>query len=285
MTFDMNRTWSMALALLSANGQLLAIIAGVFLLLPGTLFYVAMPDFMTTLATQTNPDPDMVLAMLREAAVPLIVLGLVMLVAQIIGYLAMIALMGEDRPTVGEALRRALAYLPTTIGVSLLLMLGYVVFVALAAVALGLLIAGGIAAGGEVVGGILAFVGAIAMIVGLVYLATRFILTMPIIALEGVTGPWTVCKRSWALTKSYALKIFFFYVLIFAAYIVIAMILSSIFGVVAGLLGNGAGAALVLGLSNGLVGAAVAMLFSAIMVAMHRQLAGLSPAAIDQTFG
>lgn len=285
MTFDMNRTWSMALALLSANGQLLAIIAGVFLLLPGTLFYVAMPDIMTTLATQTNPDPDMVLAMLREAAVPLIVLGLVMLMAQIIGYLAMIALMGEDRPTVGEALRRALAYLPTTIGVTLLLMLGYVVFAGLAAVALGLLTAVGIGVGGEVVGGILVFVGVIAMIVGLVYLATRFILTMPIIALEGITGPWTVCKRSWSLTKSNALKIFFFYVLIFAAYIVIAMILSSIFGVLAGLLGNGAGAALVLGLSNGLIGAAVAMLFSAIMVAMHRQLAGLSPTAIDQTFG
>lgn len=285
MTFDMNRTWSMALALLSANGQLLAIIAGVFLLLPGTLFYVAMPDIMTTLATQTNPDPDMVLAMLREAMVPLIVMGLVMLVAQIIGYLAMIALMGEDRPTVGEALRRALAYLPTTIGVTLLLTLGYVVVVFVGALVIALLVAGAIAVGGDVLGGVLAVIGAIALIVGIVFLATRFILTMPIVALEGVTGPWTVCKRSWQLTRSNALKIFFFYVLIFAAYIVIAMILSSIFGVLAGLLGNGAGAALVLGLSNGLIGAAVAMLFSAIMVAMHRQLAGLSPTAIDQTFG
>ncbi|MXO73216.1 glycerophosphoryl diester phosphodiesterase membrane domain-containing protein [Alteraurantiacibacter buctensis] len=285
MTFDMNRTWSMALALLSANGQLLAIIAGVFLLLPGTLFYVAMPDMMTTLSTQTNPDPDMVLAMLREAMVPLIVLGLVVLVAQIIGYLAMIALMGDDRPTVGEALRRALAYLPTTIGVTLLLMLGYILVVFVGALVMALLVAGGTAVGGEVLGGALAVIGAIALIVGIVFLATRFVLTMPIVALEGVTGPWAVCKRSWDLTRSNALKIFFFYVLIFAAYIVIAMILSAIFGVLAGLLGNGAGAALVLGLSNGLIGAAVAMLFSAIMVAMHRQLAGLSPTAIDQTFG
>lgn len=285
MSFDMNRTWSMALALLSANGQLLAIIAGVFLLLPGTLFYVAMPDIMTTLATQTNPDPDMVLAMLREAMVPLIVLGLVTLVAQIIGYLAMIALMGDDRPTVGEALRRALAYLPSTIGVTLLLMVGYILVVAVGALVMALLVAAGTAIGGEVLGGVLAVIGAIALIVGIIFLATRFILTMPIIALEGITGPWTVCKRSWNLTRSNALKIFFFYVLIFAAYIVIAMILSSIFGVLAGLLGNGAGAALVLGLSNGLIGAAVAMLFSAIMVAMHRQLAGLSTTAIDQTFG
>jgi membrane-anchored glycerophosphoryl diester phosphodiesterase (GDPDase) len=285
MTFDMNRTWSATLALLSANGQLLAIIAGVFLLLPGTLFYVALPDIMTTLATQTNPDPDQVLAMLRAAAVPMIVMGLVMFVAQMIGYLAMIALMGDDRPTVGEALRRALAYLPTTIGVTLLLLLGYVLVALACALVLGLVIAGATAVGGTVLAGVLAFLGVIAMMVVIFYFATRFILTMPIIALDGITGPLAVCKRSWALTKSNALKIFFFYVLIFAAYIVIAMIFSSVFGVVAGLLGNGTGAALVLGLSNGLIGAAVAMLFSAIMVAMHRQLSGISATAIDQTFG
>lgn len=285
MTFDMNRTWSATLALLSANGQLLAIIAGVFLLLPGTLFYVALPDVMTTLANQTNPDPDQVLAMLRAAAVPMVVMGLVMFVAQMIGYLAMIALMGDDRPTVGEALRRALAYLPTTIGVTLLLLLGYVLVALACALVLGLIIAGATAVGGTVLAGVLAFLGVIAMMGVIFYFATRFILTMPIIALDGITGPLAVCKRSWALTKSNALKIFFFYVLIFAAYIVIAMILSSVFGVVAGLLGNGTGAALVLGLSNGLIGAAVAMLFSAIMVAMHRQLSGISATAIDQTFG
>ena len=285
MTFDMNRTWAHALALLQANGQLLAIIAGVFLLLPGTLFYVALPDVMTTLSTQTNPDPEQLMAMLRAAMGPLIVLGLVMFVAQTIGYLAMIALMGDDRPTVGEALRRALACLPTTIGVTLLLMLGYVLVALVGALVLGLLIALGTAAGGTVLAGVLAFLGGVALVAGIVYLATRFILTMPIIALDGITGPWAVCKRSWELTRSHALKIFFFYVLIFAAYIVIAMILGSVFGVIAGLLGNGTGAALVLGLSNGLMGAAVAMLFSAIMVAMHRQLSGISVTTIDQTFG
>ena len=95
-------------------------------------------------------------------------------------------------------------------------------------------------------------------------------------------------RRAWCylvLVLISFLCLFFFYVLIFAAYIVIAMIFSSVFGVVAGLLGNGTGAALVLGLSNGLIGAAVAMLFSAIMVAMHRQLSGISATAIDQTFG
>lgn len=284
MTFDMNRTWSTALALLSANGQLLAIIAGVFLLLPGTLFYVALPDVMNTLSTQTNPDPQVLLAMLRDAMVPMIVMGLVAFVAQMIGYLAMIALMGDDRPTVGEALRRALAYLPSTIGVTLLL-LGYVLAILAGGLVLGLVIAGAGAVGGTVLAGVLAAIGFVAMMVGILYLATRFILTMPIIALDGITGPWTVCKRSWDLTRSNALKIFFFYVLIFAAYIVIALILGSVFGVIAGLLGNGTGAALVLGLSNGLIGAAVAMLFSAIMVAMHRELGGLTATTIDQTFG
>lgn len=285
MNFDMNRTWNQALALLRGNASLLAVIAGVFLLLPGTLFYVALPDVMTTLGTQTNPDPDQVLAMLRAALVPLLIVGLAMFVAQTIGYLAMIALMGDDRPTVGDALRRALSYLPTAIGVTLLMLLGYLVVAFVAVVVMALLVGAGTVIGGEVMAGVLAFISGVGMMVAIIYFATRFILTTPIIALEGITGPLAVCKRSWALTKSHSLKIFVFFLLIFAAYFVIAMIVGSVFGVIAGLLGGGAASALVLGLSNGLVGAAVAMIFSAILVAMHRQLAGHSPTTIDQTFG
>lgn len=285
MNFDMNRTWNQALALLRGNASLLAVIAGVFLLLPGTLFYVALPDVMTTLGTQTNPDPDQVLAMLRAALVPLLIVGLAMFVAQTIGYLAMIALMGDDRPTVGDALRRALSYLPTAIGVTLLMLLGYLVVAFVAVVVMALLVGAGTVIGGEVLAGVLAFISGVGMMVAIIYFATRFILTTPIIALEGITGPLAVCKRSWALTKSHSLKIFVFFLLIFAAYFVIAMIVGSVFGVIAGLLGGGAASALVLGLSNGLVGAAVAMIFSAILVAMHRQLAGHSPTTIDQTFG
>lgn len=285
MNFDMNRTWTQALSLLQANAQLLAVIAGVFLLLPGTLFYVALPDVMTTLTTQTNPDPDQVLAMLQEAMGPLIILGLVLMLAQTIGYLAMIALMGDDRPTVGEALRRSLSFLPTAIGVTLLMLLGYVVVAFAFGLVLAAVIAGFGAVGGEVLAGVMAVIGVIAMMVAIVYLATRFILTMPVIALEGISGPLAVCKRSWALTKSHSLKIFVFFVLIFVAYFVIAMILGAVFGVIASLLDNANASALVLGLSNGLIGAAVAMLFSAILVAMHRQLAGISPTTIDQTFG
>lgn len=285
MNFDMNRTWNQALALLRGNASLLAVIAGVFLLLPGTLFYVALPDVMTTLGTQTNPDPDQVLAMLRAALVPLLIVGLAMFVAQTIGYLAMIALMGDDRPTVGDALRRALSYLPTAIGVTLLMLLGYLVVAFVAVVVMALLVGAGTVIGGEVMAGVLAFISGVGMMVAIIYFATRFILTTPIIALEGITGPLAVCKRSWALTKSHSLKIFVFFLLIFAAYFVIAMIVGAVFGVIAGLLGGGAASALVLGLSNGLVGAAVAMIFSAILVAMHRQLAGHSPTTIDQTFG
>lgn len=285
MNFDMNRTWNQALALLRGNASLLAVIAGVFLLLPGTLFYVALPDVMTTLGTQTNPDPDQVLAMLRAALVPLLIVGLAMFVAQTIGYLAMIALMGDDRPTVGDALRRALSYLPTAIGVTLLMLLGYLVVAFVAVVVMALLVGAGTVIGGEVMAGVLAFISGVGMMVAIIYFATRFILTTPIIALEGITGPLAVCKRSWALTKSHSLKIFVFFLLIFAAYFVIAMIVGAVFGVIAGLMGGGAASALVLGLSNGLVGAAVAMIFSAILVAMHRQLAGHSPTTIDQTFG
>ena len=285
MDFDMNRTWTQAQGLLSNNMQLLGIIAGVFMLVPGMLFYVAMPDITTQLATQTNPDPDQMMAMLREAAVPLVVLGLVSFVAQTLGYLAMIAVMAEDRPTVGEALRRALAFLPTAIGVTLVMLLGYLLAALVMGLALGLVIAAATAVGGQVLAVFLTLICVLAVLVGIMFLATRFILTMPIIALEGITGPIAVIRRSWNLTREHAWKICIFFVLIFAAYFVIAMVLGAVFGVIAGLLGNGSASALVLGLSNGLIGAAVAMLFSAIMVALHRQLTGVSGPTIDQTFG
>lgn len=285
MNFDMNRTWTMALALLSANAQLLSIIAGVFLLLPGMLFYMALPAEFTTMTGTTTPDPEQLLAMLQAAAGQLAIAGLVMIVAQAIGYLAMIALMGDDRPTVGEAIKRALSLLPSAIGVALLLALAYVVVGMGAALVLGLIIAAIIAVAGQAIGVLLSALSVLVMLLAILFFATRVILTNPILALEGVTNPVTVIKRSWTLTKSHSLKIFVFFVLIMAAYFVISIIIGAVFGVIAGLLGNGTASIVVLALSNGLIGAAVAMLFSAILVAMHRQLAGLSPTSIDQTFG
>jgi hypothetical protein len=278
MTFDMNRTWSQALALLQGNFQLLSVIAGVFLLLPAALFYLAMPDLMNTLTSNPNANPDQLLAMLKDAMWPLIGLGLLTTVAQTIGYLGMIALMGDDRPTVGEALRRAMVMLPTSIGTSLLLILLLMLVVVIISVILGLVVAGLSAVGGGALGAIFTFIGVI-------YAMARLTVAMPAIAYEGLRNPLTVLQRSWSLTRPYAWKIMAFFLLLLAVYFVLSLVVGSIFGLIASAFGGGTGSALVLGLSNGLIGAAVAMLYSAILVSIYRQLTGVSHQQIDQTFG
>jgi membrane-anchored glycerophosphoryl diester phosphodiesterase (GDPDase) len=283
MTFDMNRTWSQGLALLKANFSLLSVIAGVFLLLPGALFYVALPEVTAALAT--TQDPNQMLAILQAHSGKLIGFGLVATIAQLIGYLGMIALMGGDRPTVGEALKRAFAGLPTAIGATMLLVLVYAVVGLVLSVLLGGLAAGAGAIGGAGLAAVLVFIGVAAIMVAVLYIVTRFTLTTPTIVLDGLGNPVAAMKRSWELTRSHAMKIFGFFALLFIAYLVIAMLLGGVVGVIAALFGGGAVSALINGLFNGVLGAGVAMLFSAILTSMHQQLAGGGNQGIGMTFG
>lgn len=282
MTFDMNRTWSQSLALVKANFSLLSVIAGVFLLLPNAVFYVALPELMNTLAT--TQDPDQMMAILQAHAGKLVTFGLLATIAQLIGYLGMIALMGDDRPTVGEALRRAFAGLPTAIGATLLLVLVYIVVGLGMSVVLGLLAAGAGAVGGEGLAAVIVMLGVAAVMVAVLYIVTRFTLTTPAIVLDRLANPVTAMKRSWNLTRANAMKIFGFFALLFVAYMVIALLLGGIVGVIAAALGGGAATALVNGLFNGVLGAGVAMVFSAILTSMHQQLTGKDQ-QIGMTFG
>jgi hypothetical protein len=282
MEFDMNRTWTQAVALVGANFQLLAVMAGIFLLLPSALFYVAMPDLLTSL--QGTEDPELIYSVLAESMGPLMGYGLLAILAQIIGYLGMISLMGDDRPTVGEALKRALTMTPSAIGATLLLMVAYVLVAIVLSLVLGVIVAalGSLAGEGTVLA--LTFVSVIVTLLAVVYVVTRFTLTMPAIVLDGLGNPVKAMMRSWQLTNRHALKIFAFYALLFISYLVISMLLGSVFGLVAVAFGGGTGSALVLGLANGLIGAAVAMVFSGILVSMHQQLSGVSSQRIEDTF-
>ncbi len=282
MEFDMNRTWTQAVALVGANFQLLAVIAGIFLLLPSALFYVAMPDLLASL--EQTQDPDLLYSILAESMGPLIGYGLLAMLAQIIGYLGMIALMGEDRPTVGEALKRALSKTPSAIGATLLLVIVYILVAVVLSLVLGLVIAGLASLAGDGLAAVTTFLGAIATLIVIIYVVTRFTLTMPAIVLEGLANPVKAMTRSWELTNRHALKIFVFYALLIISYLVISLLLGSVFGLVAVAFGGGTGSSLVLGLANGLIGAAVAMVFSGILVSMYQQLSGVSSRRIEDTF-
>ncbi len=283
MNFDMNRTWSHCVSLVQANFQLLAVLAGVFILIPNVIFYIAAPEVMMA-AGSAGMEEDQLVALLQENAAPLIGFGLLALVAQFIGYGALVALMGNDRPTVGEALRKALSAIPTLIGATLLMILAYL------AVGLTLALVAGVIAG--VLSLVLGAAGAIlvstivvvAAFAAIIYVLARFIMVYPAVMLENIGNPVTALKRSWALTKPHAKRIFLFLALVLVAYLVISLIVGGLFGVLTAAMGSGPGAAFVSGLVNGVLGSLVAMVYAGIMVAMHGQLAGSDRPDIGETF-
>ena len=174
---------------------------------------------------------------------------------------------------------------PSAIGATLLLARGYLAAAVVLGLVLGLIVAAGQAIGGTALAGVLTAIGVIGLLLAVLYVVTRFTLTMPAIVLDGLSNPLAAVKRSWDLTRAHALRIFGFYALLFAAYMVISLVLGSIVGLLAAALGTAEASALVLGLANGVIAAGVAMLFSAILVSMHQQLSGVSPTTIDMTFG
>lgn len=284
MNFDMNRTWSHAVALVQANFQLLAVIAGVFILVPNLIFYLALPDVMMAITSSLNPDPEQMTAMLADQIGPMIGFGALVVVAQFIGYASLVALMGNTRPTVGEALRQGLGAIPTLLGITLLTILIYLVLGLALALVVGVFAALLAMAAGEAAIVLVTLVSIVLLFAGMIYITARFLMVYPAIMLEGITNPITAMQRSWQLTKPHAKRIFWFLMLLFVAYLVISLIVSSIFGLLIAAMGTGTAAALASGLLNGVLGCLVATIFAGIMVAMHKQLAGTDTADIGETF-
>lgn len=275
MQFDMNATWSRATSLVGRNFQLLAIIAGIFLLLPSLVMYMAVPEFATLAMPAGDPQQ---MEKQVEAMLPTL-LGWtgVLLVISMIGYMAMIALMGESRPTVGEALKRAARAFPSAVGAGILFLIVYI-----AVFFVGIMITAALAAvtGSPAVTIILLPL----ILLAVAFVLIRFVITLPIIVLDPEPNPLTAMKKSWQLTGPRKWAIFGFWVLLTIAYFVIAILIMSVVGLMGALAPTSSGTIIVLGLVNGIIGALVAMLLSGILVAMYQQLSGPTAEAVSETF-
>lgn len=276
MNFDMNRTWSQAVALVRANLQLLAVVAGVFLLLPALAFYLFNPDLLQLfVAGRTVEQID---ASIAAMAPRLLAFGLVVFVGQMIGQAALVALVGRHRPTVGEAIGLGARALPSLVGALIVFFLGmYAVglMFSLLMALVALLFGAALVTGGALTGLI-----SIAVLVVQLYLMVRCMLALPVIVLEHQRNPWKALVRSWRLTAGHAWRILAFVVLLGVAYFVIALLVMFVLGAI-GLIagadpsGQAIGTGSVLGFAAvaSVMGAAVAMLASGVLVSMHRQLA------------
>jgi hypothetical protein len=274
MKFEMGRAWNDAVALLRANQQVVLIVAGVFFFLPYLALILFMPDYAAALGTSGTAQPGNINEALAEIGRvygdiwwALILMGVV----QGVGMLGLLALLTDrNRPTVGEALvigaKCFLPYLGAQILQTILIALVILIPV---------LVGGAAGVGVGVVVGLLA-------VVAIIYLFTKFSLTVPVIVVEGVLNPVTALARSWSLTKGNSLRLFGFYLLLFIALVVVSIVLGIVMGVIGALAGSD-GALIVSGLSNGIINMIAIAVFLAVLAAVHRQLSG-SVASVGETF-
>ena len=271
---DMSRAWNEAIAMLSANSQVVLVVAGVFLFLPNAISALFMPGSAELLAQMEalgpSPDPDATLALFTEYLRQSWWIYLLQALVQAVGVLGLLALLTDrERPTVGQALVfGAVALVPYLLGQILIGAAQTLVIVV--PMALG-------SAASAALGLLLAMVGVVAA----VYFWVKFSLLSPVIAIERVMNPLAALARSWRLTKGNSLVLFAFYALIILAAIVISLVSQLVIGIF-GLVGQQAmlfasailGSLITMGLSVVMLG---------VMAAVHRQLSGRDQ-GISKTF-
>lgn len=269
MKFNMSEAWRDATAMMAGNREVLLIVAGLFFFLPSVVLGIAMGDVQELAMADPENAAEAVYSMYGSFWWLFLLISL----ASVIGYLSLLALLRDhSRPTVADAIKIGIAGLLPAIGTYIVLIAG----LSIAAIALVTIAA----ASGNA--GVAALIGLIVGI-GIVYLAVKFSLSGPVIAIDKVYNPFTVLARSWQLTKGNSFRLFLFYLLIFIAYIVVAMIIGMVFGALTLALGESVGLTLN-AVVSGAISAVVSVILVAVIAAAHRQLSGPSAAAVSETF-
>jgi hypothetical protein len=269
MKFSMSEAWNEAMAMFTANREVLLIVAGIFFFLPTLLTTLVMPNFQQTLMADPQALQQEVMALYASWGWLFFLLMLV----QIVGYLSMLSLLRDhSRPTVGEAIGSGLKGLLPAIGTYIVLSL---------AIALLVLV--------PIMIGVAADTTALWVVIVplcgvlLAYAMVKFSLAAAVIALDKVGNPIKVLARSWQLTKGNSLRIFGFYLLLMICYMVVSMVVSIPLGLLIVAIG-GTVSLFISGIVSGALGAVVTSIFVTILAAVHRQLSGPSAGSVSATF-
>ncbi|MBS0254665.1 MAG: lipoyltransferase [Proteobacteria bacterium] len=269
MRFDSNRAWNEAMAIVRANREVLPVLAGVFFLLPALVLALFFGDRQqAVMEAMSHLDDSAAMAAAQGQLVAMAPAALLASLIQLTGQMAVLAMLTDPRrPTVAEAIRAGLRALPVMIGAMVLALLFYLGATLLLGLALAVIAS---LAGGAMV----AALGTLVLAVVIVVLVCRISLTMPVIVIEGQRNPLLALRRSWAITGGRVGSLLLFYVLLFLGYAVLAIAVSSVLGgAVALVAGKGATQTLVATLGAGVIAAGASVIFTALLVTIHRQLA------------
>lgn len=275
MKFDMNTCWSRGIELLQGNFSLLIVIAGVFVMLPTIAIYLLVPDLQ--MLSDPNIDRSVIEDRMAEIIGPILGVALISSLFQFVGQAAMIALMGEERPTVGQALGTGFKTLPSLVAVLFIYMV--VFFIGAMLITLPITLLAGVS-------GIPAFavLAMIPMLIFALWLLARMSMTMPALVLGGTLNPLKAIQTSFTLTKPHQWQVLLFWGVVYAVITIVSLLFNGVVGVVGAIVSTGTSAMLIAGISNGVTGAITGMIICALAVAMFGQLSGPSTQRIEETF-
>lgn len=256
---DSNAAWKEASALVAANRELLMVLAGVFFLLPSLASAVIVGE------PEVAPEMGREQMMAAFSAFYADAWWMIALssVLQAIGVLAILTLMRDRRrPTVAEAIRSGTAGLLPYIAAYML--------VGLAVVLIGGTLVGVAGAALPALG-----VALVLLLVGfIVFVAIRLILIGPVIAVEGARNPVAALRRSWALTRGNAWRIFAFLALVFVLFFVIIAVIMLVVGLILAIVTSGETQRVLAAAASSALTSVGLLYVVAILAAIHRQLAG-----------
>ena len=275
MKFDLDTAWKDATTLLRDNLRLLAVVAGVFYFIPYMAAMLWIPGLAEISAGGFQPNaPEIqakVNAMFADYWWALVLLGIV----QGMGLITLLALLRRRaNPTVAEAIQigatSVLSYLAASLLAGFLVGLAILLVVAVTAI-IGV--------------GVVQVLGAIVSIGITCYLFTKFSLSSAIIAIDGERNPLSALSGSWRLTKGHSLRLFFYYALLFIAYIVISMLISLVLSLLFAL-GGAETQTFGQAFSASLMNAVFVVIFASVLAAVHAQLRRLNapPQQVDEQY-
>jgi hypothetical protein len=277
---DMGKAWSQATGLIGANRDTISAIAGLFFFLPSFAAGLLVPEVSTSVPVSgqgAGGDPqaamqqalDQLLAAYGDSWAVLVAVS----VAGFVGSLSLLALLTDrGHPTVGEALGTAVRSIPAYLAAQLLCALGAGLVIALPLALLAAFAPPAVVA-----------LAALALVVLVIYLAVKFSLIAPVIAIEAVRNPIAAIARSWRLTQGNSLRILGFIVLLLAVMVIIAALVQGVLMLVLAAIGGAVeriGSALV----SALVSAVMTVIILVVLAAIHRQLAGGAPERLPARF-
>lgn len=184
----------------------------------------------------------------------------------------------RHEPNLGDAMATGLRSVPTLLGAALLLIVGLIAVTILLSI-----VGAAVAMGAQSPG--LSFIVGLVMLVALGYMAMRLSMLLPAVAIEEQRNPITAIGRSWDMTKGNTLKLFLLFVGVFLIMGLIGLIM---FFTTIGMPQPGSvpstGGLIGFFVMMVIFGLTVGMWFIALVAAIHRQLAGPSVAAVQETF-